>query len=446
MRRRKAQTRSHRGAILIVAMIIVFALTAMLLALGRTVRVEGTASANQAAMREAAAIARGAEQYAMALLLDTLDARRSVLDLDPALFQAIPVGGGRFWIVRPDYGDSGLPTFGLVDESSKLDINFVGQTRLSRLAGLNEDLAAAIVDWRDEDDETTPGGAESPVYLTKPEPYRAKNDRFESVEELLMVHGFSRSLLYGPEPQPPLGAAWTWRGSGPIADERYVVRGLWDYLTIHSASLFTNPSGQRRVNINNPGQRQNLRRLLREQLGEDRGEQLFAQVGNQPFVDVFDFAIRLRLEPWEFEKIEPYIASTNARRVRGRINVNAAPRQVLLTLAGLESGDVDQLLAVRDGGSGLSGTASPSIAWVLQALGPRAVGLGNQIIAQGRQFSADIVAVSADGRGFCRVRIVINANSSTPRIVYRRDLTDRGWPLDPGLLIAQREGTAEWAR
>jgi type II secretory pathway component PulK len=379
----------------------------------------------------------------MALLIDTLDARESVLALDPRLFEAIQVGAGRFWIIRPDYADPALPAFGLNDESAKIDINFASLARLSRLAGLNEDLAAAIVDWRDEDDDLTPGGAESSVYLTKSEPYRAKNDRFETVEELLLVHGFSRSLLYGIDPQPPLGQASAARNGGIIAGDPYTLRGIWDYLTIHSASLFTNPSGQRRVNINNPGQRQNLRRVLQEQLGNERGEQVFARLGNQPFVDVFDLAVRTQLEVAEFERLEPYLSSSNARRVRGRINVNAAPRQVLMTLLGLESADVDELMAARSGRASLSASHTPSVAWVYETLGSRAVGLGNQIIAQGRQFSADIVAVSGNGRGFCRVRIVINANSSTPRIVYRRDLTDRGWPLDPGILLAQRE---DWAR
>jgi hypothetical protein len=64
------------------------------------------------------------------------------------------------------------------------------------------------------------------------------------------------------------------------------------------------------------------------------------------------------------------------------------------------------------------------------------------------QYSADIVAVSGDGRSFKRVRIVIdgsglapNAATATPaQIIYRKDLTSLGWPLDPAIRAAMRQG------
>jgi hypothetical protein len=74
----------------------------------------------------------------------------------------------------------------------------------------------------------------------------------------------------------------------------------------------------------------------------------------------------------------------------------------------------------------------------------RSVGLGNQITGRGGQYSADIVAVSGDGRAFKRVRIVADATgggtTATPRILYRRDLTDQGWPLDRAILESLRGG------
>ena len=132
-----------------------------------------------------------------------------------------------------------------------------------------------------------------------------------------------------------------------------------------------------------------------------------------------------------------------AQQVKGRINVNKATRDVLLCLPGLESADVDSLLAQRQGAT----PGDTSVAWVADALKEKAIGLGDKITGKSYQYSADILAVSGNGRAFKRCRIVVNASGQTPQIVYRRDLTDRGWPMDPQILASLRagQGPGEWA-
>jgi len=73
--------------------------------------------------------------------------------------------------------------------------------------------------------------------------------------------------------------------------------------------------------------------------------------------------------------------------------------------------------------------------------------LGDRITGKSFQYSADIVAVSGNGRAYKRCRIVVNASGTTPQIVYRRDLTDRGWPMDPEILASLRSGQGQqsWA-
>jgi general secretion pathway protein K len=90
------------------------------------------------------------------------------------------------------------------DESGKLDLNGADPKMLEQLFlnfGLDfnaaHSLAQAIEDWRDPDDETRLGGAESLYYLGLPQPYRPANQDFESVEELLLVRGVTPALLYG---------------------------------------------------------------------------------------------------------------------------------------------------------------------------------------------------------------------------------------------------------
>jgi hypothetical protein len=62
------------------------------------------------------------------------------------------------------------------------------------------------------------------------------------------------------------------------------------------------------------------------------------------------------------------------------------------------------------------------------------------VTGRGWQYTADIVAVSGDGRAFRRVRYIIDISGGSPRVVHRLDLTHCGWPLDPTILDLLRAG------
>jgi len=91
-------------------------------------------------------------------------------------------------------------------ENGKIDINNVGEEGLKEIlrnSGLSEDevesVGDAILDWRDEDDQKRPAGAEEQDYALLPEPVKPRNGRLASVEELRYVRGvppefFSRVL------------------------------------------------------------------------------------------------------------------------------------------------------------------------------------------------------------------------------------------------------------
>lgn len=64
-------------------------------------------------------------------------------------------------------------------------------TRLLNVVGLDEELADAVVDWVDADDERTEAdGAEDAEYRSAEPPYLAANLPFSSIAELAMVAGF----------------------------------------------------------------------------------------------------------------------------------------------------------------------------------------------------------------------------------------------------------------
>jgi DNA uptake protein ComE-like DNA-binding protein len=177
-------------------------LTGVILLFARTMRVEAESANNRVSAVQAAAIVRGAEQYVLALVESAAGDPSAIVDA-PA--EAMQVGEdpydrrplGYFWLIKPDPGNTERTAFGLVDENSKIDLGSAPPEELLRLPGMTNDVADAIVDWRDPDATVTNQGAENEYYMSLPQPYNAKNDVPETVEELRLVKGMTQEILYG---------------------------------------------------------------------------------------------------------------------------------------------------------------------------------------------------------------------------------------------------------
>ncbi len=97
------------------------------------------------------------------------------------------------------------------NESGKINLNTMGDLSgviLNNLLvniGVPKEKADTIVDsildWIDADDLHRLHGAESEYYQSLPNPYKAKNGRLDTVEELLMVKGISPDILFGTKEQ-----------------------------------------------------------------------------------------------------------------------------------------------------------------------------------------------------------------------------------------------------
>lgn len=116
----------------------------------------------------------------------------------PEQFRDIRLGRGQFRVFhrgRPDEGGGVL--YGVSDEESRLNVNNASGDELSKLQDMTPDVSAAIIDWRDEDNTVSPGGAESEYYLSLQPPYQARNGPVQTIRELLMVRGVTPDLLLG---------------------------------------------------------------------------------------------------------------------------------------------------------------------------------------------------------------------------------------------------------
>jgi type II secretory pathway component PulK len=96
----------------------------------------------------------------------------------------------------------GITNFGLIDEESRININKADRKLLEalfRVVGKADtiqasSLAAAVIDWRDPDDEVSEGGAEGGFYAGKQSGYRCPNADFKTPFELLLINGMTSDI------------------------------------------------------------------------------------------------------------------------------------------------------------------------------------------------------------------------------------------------------------
>ena len=241
---------------------------------------------------------------------DLFYARNVVPDLDPAR-------RGNFTIVAPGLDEvgnySGL-RYGLQNESAKLNLNTLAQldalassgalagaasgasdesdptaaltqqlasaatetmgadlasNMLLSLPGMTQDVADAILDWLDEDEEPRAYGAEFSDYYSQLQPaYKPANGPIQSIEQLLLVRGVTPQLLFGYDENRngvldaseasnlalgiPPGLA---PGQLPVTNTDPNVSpppplGWAPYFTLHSRERNVTSDGSERININ----------------------------------------------------------------------------------------------------------------------------------------------------------------------------------------------------
>ncbi len=195
----------ERGAILIVVLWVLLALSLLALSFSASVRTEVNAARNTVDQKQSYYMARAGVEYAVYKILEAQSAfsqaQQALQGQVGRQQQQVPeVFTGA---VRLNLADGGADVE-VIDESGKLNLN-LAQAHLiyNLLIVIGVDPADAdvitdsIEDWRDQDDLYRPNGAESDYYQKLPHPYFAKNGLFDVPEELLLVRGVTPEIYYG---------------------------------------------------------------------------------------------------------------------------------------------------------------------------------------------------------------------------------------------------------
>ena len=428
----RISSKQDNGSVLIIVLWVAFGLIALTLYFANSMSFELRASDNRAAMIEADQAIVGAARY-VSNVIATVREPATLPDINNYRSEQVPVGDATFWLIGRADRQTAMDQvyFGLVDESSKLDLNAPWLTvdLLMNLPGMTTEFAAAILDWRDADsDVNEAGGAEDETYQRRSPAYRCKNGPFESVEELRLVNGGLLDSVYGEDANlngvldPNENDA---DGSMPMDNrDGRLDYGMFEYFTVYSRQATMDQYGSTRLNVatlNTAAGRNNLVATLNT-VGVANAQEIAGRFQAANINSILQFYIVSQMTEEDFMKLELSLTMPTT----GCVNVNSASEAVLSCVPAIGLDNAPTLVAARRSNA----NRLNSIAWVKDSLDQQvAIQAGPYLIGRTYNISADIAAVGHNGRGYRRVKYVFDTTEGPPMIRFRQDLTHLGWSL-----------------
>lgn len=369
-----------------------------------------------------------------------------------------------------------------------------GRTLLMALPGMTEDVADAILDWIDEGDDPREYGAESDYYASLNPPYACKNRPLETVEELLLVRGVTPELLFGQDVNRNglIDAAEMAGSSGTATNDTSsstssasadasLPQGGWaPFLTLFSKEQNVNANGAPRINLNESdlrtlsdnlsavfqpdwvtfiiAYRQNGEYTTGNEAGEKgvQGELDLAQPSKVTFNQVLDLIgkrVKVTFKGAKDPTIlrSPFdndVAAMNLYmpslmdqvtaqdgEILGRININQAPRQILLGIPGMTEDIVDQILRVRQPEPDADHPQRRYETWLLTEAIVKLDEMRTMmpfVCAGGAVHRAQVVGYFERGHPAARIEAVLDSTQQPARILLWRDISHlgRGFALE----------------
>ena len=224
-----------------------------------------------------------------------------------------------------------IPTYGLVPEASKLNLNTVTIDMLEMLPRMTHQLAANILSWRDTNTEaqlitSTNGnsvyGAKSDVYGRLNPAYSSKNDKYESLEELRLIQGMTDEIAFG-EDSNMNGILDFNENDGRISlpydnQDGKLDPGIFEYLTVYSNEPNVQTNGSARIYLNSTNT-QDLVTKLTELFDQTKANQVVSSITPSVgrITSTLEFYYLSGLSSTEFAQIENSLSATNSTNLVG---------------------------------------------------------------------------------------------------------------------------------
>lgn len=440
----KIQPRQKKGFILLGVLILVMLMSMIALSLMFRLRADETATAASASGDQAFAAAMAGLEEAKRVVSEI---KPGITDWEdnPRTFKDRFVyddGSDRwhFTIWSPASRDSLQDMrYGLTDEARKVNVNAIRQHDLSKLPSMTPQLVAALKDFVDSDDLTTPDGAEQDYYNGLPQPYVIRNGPLPTLDALLLVRGFTPHLLYGED----FDMNWRVDPFETEASENGGGMGIRPFLTVYSSDPNSDFDRVPRTQLNDasdPFPGVEFPPGLTNFISQARaGGIRFSQAA-----DLLEATIKVKDEKGvevsvasgvgkaELPQALDLFTTDPALRQDGLININTAPVEVLTTVPGIDEPLAESILSTR---RSISPENRGTIAWLYQegvVDAAKFKQLAPYLTARGVQFSFQVVGYGVPSGRFRRMEVVIDSSESPVRVVYLRDLTRLGVPFRLG--------------
>jgi competence ComEA-like helix-hairpin-helix protein len=367
----------------------------------------------------------------------------------PEQFQDVPLGRGKFSVFRaaPDGGSD--PVYGITDEEGRLNLNQAKSEELAKLNGVTPDIVAAITDWKDDDNNVSPGGAEAEYYMGLKPQSLPRNAPFQTVRELLMVRGISREALYADDvkqngllPREVGGAASPLREKGASRRDASSIRdaGLADILTVDGWTENVNVEGEDRVNIQTADEKalssiQGLTRDMARAIVAHRNQNKFDSIAELLDVRAATSGTSTRTTTANqsaatgpkvisedlFLEIADSVTTQNNRELAGLVNINTGSAQVLACLPGISPELAQAIVSYR-----ASDGFFPNIAWLLKVPGmSRDIfkQVANRITARSETFRITSEGKMNSSGVRQRIQMIVHVGEREVRtLAYREDM------------------------
>jgi hypothetical protein len=428
------------GSVLIIVLWVALGLVSIALYFANQMTYELRASDNRVSGVVADQAIEGAARY-VGYALQNFATNGAVPDNTQFHCEAVAIGEAKFWLIGRDPAakNSAEPFFGLVDEGGKISLNNSSTNVLQFLPNMSADFSDAIQDWRGTN------GNGLTEYISAG--YQSKYAPFESVDELRLVSGSSVDLLAGEDVN-----------RNGILDQREkdlnsngeLDAGLLEYTTVWTREPNFHSDGTQLTNVNTISQNefrslfQNAGTSSATSMAQSLYRSIHPNPNNPRIVNncngLLDFALRCKnagMSTDDFNKLADNVTTSTNTYFRGRVNIVTANADVLAAL--FMGANVDESTAESAAQTLINYRAQNpnnlrSIAWLIDALGNNspvvtALARGNSVTTRSFQFTADIAAVGAFGRGWRRVKFIFDVSDGSPKILYRQDLSRLGWAL-----------------
>jgi len=348
-------------------------------------------------------------------------------------------GGERwFFSVFTPSATPGEIRHGLADEASKLNVNVAAGASLEKLPRVSPAMAAALVDFLDPDDIPEPEGAEQEYYSALARPYTIRNGPLASLDELLLVRGFTAEILHGAA---AASANLTNEEPSTASANTRVTRGLSQFLTVASYEFNTDADGWDLTNLNDPASPLPSTDRLPAAVTNFISALRTNGVTLSHPAELLEATLLIKTAKGAMTEISSGVGKAELAAVLelftasdyyytdGLINVNTASATVLATLPGVDEALAETIVSARGAiGAGRRTTT----AWlyqegVLDAAKFKA--LAPLLTSRSEQFTFCVIGYGLPSGRFRVLEVGIDVAGGDRRVTYLRDVTRRGLPF-----------------